>query len=192
MVLGAYNSPDIDVELQILSEIKDLTNRGYNITKEHVKGHQDTTMTVDKLSKEARLNVQADELATNALKTQAHGIYCELTANPVSLWIDNEPITSKMKTCVRTAHLAKPLLEYLGKKLEVSQTTLDCVWWTVHGKAIKVLPAKDRMRIQKFIHKRWATNHREAKYYNHRQPACSVCGAQDEDEDHILRCTSAS
>jgi hypothetical protein len=76
-------------------------------------------------SKEARRNVQADKLATNALKSQVHGIYCELTANPVSLCIYKEPITSKVKTCVRTAHLATPLLEYLGKKLEINQTTLD-------------------------------------------------------------------
>jgi hypothetical protein len=94
----AYSLPDIDVEHQILSEIKDLTNRGYNVKMEHVKGHQDATTPVDQLSKEARLNVQADELATNALKSQVHGIYCELTAFPVSLWIDNDPITSKVKT----------------------------------------------------------------------------------------------
>jgi hypothetical protein len=48
------------------------------------------------------------------------------------------------------------------------------------------------MRIQTFIHKRWATNHREAMYYNHLEPSCSVCDDQDEDENHILRCTSDS
>jgi hypothetical protein len=190
MTLGAYNSPDIDVELQLLFEIKDLTARGYTVKMEHVKGHQDATTPIDQLSKEARLNVRADELATDALKSQVHGIYCELTANPVSLWIDNQPITSKVKTCVRTAHLSKPLLTHLMTKLDVDQQTLDCIWWTVHGKAIKVLPSRDRMRIQKFIHKRWATNHREAKYYKHMRPACSVCDNLDEDEDHILRCTS--
>jgi hypothetical protein len=190
MVLGAYNAPDIDVELQVLSEIGDLSSRGFKVQMEHVKGHQDATTPINQLSNEAKLNVRADALATDALKSQVHGIYCELPANPVSLWIDNQPITSKVKTCVRTAHLSKPLQEHLMKKLGVNQQTLDCIWWTVHGKAIKALPSKDRMRIQKFIHKRWATNHREAKYYNHRQPACSVCDNQDEDEDHILRCTS--
>jgi hypothetical protein len=192
MVLGAYNSPDIDVELQLLSEIKYLTNQEYIVTMKHVKGHQDAIIPINQLSKEARLNVRADHLAKDALKSHVHGIYCELPANPVSLWIDNQPITSRVKTCVRTAHLSKPLLEHLMKKLAVNQQTLDCIWWTVHGNALKVLPSRDRMRIQKFIHKRWATNHREAKYYSHRKPACSVCDNQDEDEDHILRCPADS
>jgi hypothetical protein len=192
MVLGAYNSPDIDVELQLLFEMKDVTNRGYKIHMEHLKGHQDTTTPINQLSKEARLNVRADLLATEALKSQAHGKYCELPANPVSLWIDNHPITSKMKTCVRTAHLSIPLLAHLMTKLEVDQQTLDCIWWRVHGDAVKALPSKDRMRIQKFIHKKWATNHREAKYHNHLKPCCSSCDDQDEDEDHILRCTSGN
>jgi hypothetical protein len=95
---------------------------------EHIKGHQDLTMPIDQLSKKARLNVRADELATDGLKSQVHGIYCELTANPDSLWINNEPITSKVKTCVRTAHLSKPLLAHLMKKLDVNQQTLDCTW----------------------------------------------------------------
>jgi hypothetical protein len=192
MVLGAYNSPDIDVELQLLSEIQDLTSQGYIVTMQHVKGHQDTTTPINQLSKEARLNVRADALATEALKSHVHGIYCELTANAATLWIDNQPITSKVKTCVRTAHLSKPLLTHLMQKLAVNQQTLDHIWWDVHGKAIKVLPSRDRMRIQKFIHKRWATNHREAKYYNHRTSVCSVCDHQDEDEDHILRCHADS
>jgi hypothetical protein len=178
------------VELQILSELRDLTSRGYKVHIEHVKGHQDATTPIDQLSIEARLNVQAEELATDALKSQVHGMYCELPANQVSLWIDNQPITSKVKTCVRTAHLSQPLLAHLLKKLDVNEQTKDCIWWTVHGKAIKALPRKDRLSIQKFIHKRWAINHREAKYHNHWQPAGSVCDNQDEDEDHILRCTS--
>jgi hypothetical protein len=47
MVLGAYNSPDIDVELQLLSEIKDFIDRGYNVKMEHMKGHQDATTPID-------------------------------------------------------------------------------------------------------------------------------------------------
>jgi hypothetical protein len=84
-------------------EVQDLTKRGYNVKLKHVKGHQDTTTAVDQLSKESRLNVQADKIATNALKSKGNGIYCEFTANPVSLWVDNEPITSKVKTFVRKA-----------------------------------------------------------------------------------------
>jgi hypothetical protein len=142
MVLGAYISPDIDAYLQVLSKIKDLTSRGYKVHMVHVKGHQDATTPIDQLSNEARLNIRADELATDALKSQVHGIYCELPANPVSLWIDIEPITTQVNTCVRTVHLYKPLLALLMKKLEVNQQTLDCIWLTVQGKEIKALPIK--------------------------------------------------
>jgi hypothetical protein len=88
---------------------------------EHVKGHQDATKPIDQLSNEAGLNVQAEDLATDSLKTQVHGLYCELPANPVSILIYNQPITSKVKMCVRTAYLSKPLLAHLMKKLEVNQ-----------------------------------------------------------------------
>jgi hypothetical protein len=46
----------------------------------------------------------------------------------------------------------------------------------------------DRVRIQKFIFNRWATNHRAAMYSPHANSQCAACLDPDETAEHILKC----
>lgn len=57
---------DMDIELQILEELKNLQALGYNVAPiQHVKSHQDDKNDFDTLSRPAQLNVLADRLATS-------------------------------------------------------------------------------------------------------------------------------
>jgi hypothetical protein len=51
-------------------------------------------------------------------------------------------------------------------------------------------PDSDKLRIKKFVNNRWATRHRDQKYY--KRPTgtshCLQCKLHSETEDHILRC----
>jgi hypothetical protein len=67
----------------------------------------------------------------------------------------------------------------------------DQIWWSVHGKALKLLSNNDRMRLQKFIHDNLPTNSRQHKYDEHIEDKCAACHLNGENNDHVLKCHSA-
>jgi hypothetical protein len=66
--------------------------------------------------------------------------------------------------------------------------TPGLIWWSVHDLAIQKLGHLDRIKIQKFIHDQWPTNHRESRYKENIDDQCSACEQEGENEDHIIRC----
>jgi hypothetical protein len=186
MTLKEFTAPDVDVELQILQEISLMKEQTINITFHHVKGHQDSTKPMEELSTEAKLNIEADRLASLPLKQVPQASYQDFCANHVSLFVDSEPVTAKIKTILRTSHLKAPLKRHLQKQYKWSDNTINNIWWSAHGKAIKNLSFKDRLIVQKFIHNYLPTNHRESKYHEHIEDRCAECGESNEDENHIF------
>lgn len=57
--LKSMMSADMDIELQVLTELKELEDKGYKIPPfHHVKAHQDKKKQYSELSREAQLNVE--------------------------------------------------------------------------------------------------------------------------------------
>ena len=190
MELRDFGASDIDLELQILSEIRDLRLLGFQISINHVKGHQDRSIPLIDLPWEAQLNIEADALATSSYTKTSKSTYKPFPANPVVLTVGTMNVTSKQRSVMHSAYLSQPLRSYMKYEYKWSNYTLSNMWWTTHGKAIAALSHNDRIRIQKFIFNRWATNNRQSKYFSHITPNCSTCSHSLEDEDHIIRCLS--
>jgi hypothetical protein len=185
--VGYYNSPDIDVELQIRQEIQKLRYHQVEILLLYVKGHQDQDPG-HKLNIAASLNVEADHLARSAYHAQQKAEYFPFPANFASLSINSEAITAKVKTCLRTAYLSIDLQTHMMKQFGWERKTVDTIWWSVHDLAVQQLSHLDRIKIQKFIHDLWPSNHREARYRENIIDQCHSCHQEGENEDHIIRC----
>ena len=192
MSLRDHGAPDIDIELQILSELRALRLLGFRISVSHVKGHQDRTTLFQNLPREAQLNVEADTLATESFDSTDKSVYQPFPANNTALKIGDTFITSKQRETLHSSHLSQALRAHMVHQFDWSEGLPSQIWWSIHGKAIQLLSHNDRMRIQKFIFNRWATNSRQAKYFSHILPVCSTCSHSTENEDHILRCLSPS
>jgi hypothetical protein len=186
--IKSYYGPDVDVISQIIQIIAALSLKHIQVVIEHVKGHQDNTASTIPLSRPASLNVEADRLAGLHLELPIPDYY-DFDANPVTLRVNGDVITSKYKYILRNCYLTQGLREYMVHKYDWSQDIPDKIWWKCNEKALDQLHINDRARIQKFLFNRWATNHREALYYAHAQAACSACQEPDETADHILRCS---
>lgn len=86
------------------------------------------------------MNVEADELAASMSKNDFYNIpYSPFPAVKAQLYINQEPITSKYKECLRTAFLTQDLREYYGKKFEWDSEVLDQINWKAFGTAIRNL-----------------------------------------------------
>lgn len=190
--LKDMTSADIDVELQILQELRELEDKGYKIPVfHHVKAHQDRKIAYAELSREAQLNVDADRLASKFPETDfIRQVYSPPTAVQVSLVIGTKVITSKYKECLRHAMHAPALQDYIQKKWDWSDTTFHDVWWKAHETALKRLSHSDGQKIQKFNYNHLPTNRRLSKFHLHITNMCPCCNADEELDDHVVWCNS--
>lgn len=172
-------------------ELSDLLEqKGYKIPRfQHAKAHQDKHKSCGELSRDAQLNVQADELATSFQHTDfIRQDYQVPSAVKASLYIKKEAITSKLKECLRHKIHLPELQPYMQKKWDWMDSTVEGIWWSAHGSALKTLSHLDRQIIQKFNYSHLPTNHCLNKLQQpHIEPYCSTCpNVAENDDDHIV------
>ncbi|KAG7348858.1 hypothetical protein IV203_011455 [Nitzschia inconspicua] len=80
-------------------------------TFHHIRGHQDTQVALDKLSRPAKLNVQADKLAGNYQRLSSH-------KNIPAPMIDG---THKHRKHIRDHRRTKKLKTYIKQKTQMSE-----------------------------------------------------------------------
>jgi hypothetical protein len=183
-----YLLTDSDVEIQILWSVKELETSGIKVKFAHVKGHQDNNTEFTNLSRPAQLNVLADRLASKRLLNKTICPYYHLPASQIMLFIKGTAITAGYKYFIRNAYLTPNLRAYMIKKFKWSPTIPDKIWWQPHGMAVKSLGNPMLTRIQKWIFYHLPTNQRSFIIHKHGTATCPVCGIEDEDDDHVIRC----
>lgn len=193
VALSEMLATDIDLEIQILQEIKLLRATGLGITPIlHVKAHQDNKTPFHSLSREAQLNTKADSLAAQVSSDQLVSIqYSVPTAVPATLYINDIPITSKVQESLRDAYNSQALRTYMQNKYGWKDSVIDDIWWEGNNRALKRLSHADRQTIQKFNFHHLPTLRRECLKNRDIPEQCPHCGINAiETDDHILLCTS--
>jgi hypothetical protein len=168
------------------------TQLGVHFTFLHVKSHQDDDGPVAGLTLEARLNVQADTLATAAL-------FDAPTVPKVALFptaqcqliIDGKSITRKIPQAIRHQAGLNDIQTYLMERNNWSEDTFSEVDWEAHGKAHSH-HREQRCYLIKLCHRHLPTGqtlHRRDDKYPAR---CPGCGNSDESHDHFIGCAAVS
>ena len=98
-----YLRAEADVLVQIQHELSIVISVNFCFTIDHVKGHQDDTLTYNELSRQAQLNVKADASAAKYLRNGKALSYDEMYSSPTSLYINDETITRDYKHQIRAA-----------------------------------------------------------------------------------------
>jgi hypothetical protein len=188
--LRNYYSPDFDVVDRIIQIRKKLTklNNNLELQIKHVKGHQN--MNDPKLTYQAKLNIQADKLATKSLNSKPNKKKIpEVYLAEATLTINNKQVTSQHSKIMRRIYHSIDIRKYLETANKWKGDTIDTIWWSAHYKAINRLNFGKRRIIQKFIHNRLPTNQRQHKYYVYKDASCKMCHQTTETQSHILQCT---
>jgi hypothetical protein len=95
---------DIDLELQIHSELSSIQSKGISIKIQHVKGHQDDNQAYHELSRATQLNVKADALASEAHIDIPSPKYYEMPTTVAHLLLDGVHITADLAGQLREAY----------------------------------------------------------------------------------------
>ena len=108
------------------------------------------------------------------------------------LGIGIDIITANYAKIVKRQYHNKAATVYMRIKYSWSEPTFQSIWWSSHASVLKKQYSCDRIRLQKFIHNRLSTKKRDKYNYPFKSNKCSRCFTQIEDENHILRCKTAS
>ena len=178
--------PNSDIHMQI-EHLLQASNFNYTIT--HVKGHQKLT---PKSSYESRLNIKADELATEAQAkqklrktTEAHILYPAAIAH---LTIQKQLITKKLyKTILHTCSTPE-IEQHMIIRNEWTTNILHEIFWEPLKKTLTTLPMTQHLFVARFMHQRLPC---KGEHFIHLpNKLCPCCKKEEESQLHFEQCTS--
>ena len=178
---------DYDVQMQIMDTIREMD---IVIPTSHVKGHQDSKK---HLSYEARLNIQADLLATRAWQRHFTGHkHVHYPASQCSFYINNQVITRAYRKTMRRAYASHHTSTYLHEKYKWDDAQCESVDWYSHGSSIGCLPHNILRFTQRFIIN-WLPRNKTL-FDRNSSPTnlCQTCKSEVETERHFLWCEKNS
>ena len=189
-------SSEWDILTTIRQTIQLLASHGTKVFFEHIKSHQDEHTKYDNLSPDARLNVDADRIATSYQET----CYLDrrnvpiLPAAQAQLHLhqrDGFPggtVTHNFKSAIRFADTAPTLRQHIVLRNKWTPEVFDeMVDWEAHSQALSRNQQK-RVHLIKLVHDILPTNHITHHYIQGREPNCPSCSCEREDRDHVYQC----
>jgi hypothetical protein len=165
----------------------------------HVKGHQDAGNTNRRLPLLARLNVQADKLATSFQRHTHHrgdavpcigGNYAQLHATPPHIkshedLVNTVTITRKIRNTLRSFYGTRRIREHVQRKMKWSMNSVD---WESLGTSISK-SSEMKTFVTKLHHDLLPTGRRVHRYQAYYEKSCPSCRHEDEDQAHLFHCT---
>ena len=181
-----YVGADIDVLLTILQ-----LDLPFRYGSDHVKGHQDDHAMADELTREAQLNVRADQLATAALVTQLGSdkpaAYLPLPGCNAFLIHRSTYITSRLKQTLQNEIPEKEFRQCVRGRFKWDQDAFDSVDWTAFSQAYRKLTPDMKVFVTKLLF-RWlpvGTRMQRQKEWSSNQ--CYLCSLP-ETVEHLHQC----
>ncbi len=183
----------------ILLHIQWLWNQMPPGTKQEVlrvKAHQDDQLLLDNLPLNARLNVAADQLATQ-YGTDARSTTQRSRPNPlafhatkVHLMVNGQRITGMYKEVMRFHIHGTRLRSFLQSSWQTWKS--DAVWETVDmdgiSRAFKQLPTTKRHNISKMLYGWMNMGHQRIKINTLAKSNCPHCHLENETQEHVITC----
>ena len=177
----------------VIIAIEDIRAKVPFMRQAHVKGHQDRNAEPELLSLPARLNIRADELATEALDEQRNHrppTFIPLPQCRAYLLHDREFVCGGEPMILREFYSECELEKYQMAKHKWDVSTYVSINWEAFGKAIKSVTSAQRVFIIKYCH-RWLPTCQRTKEYGQDMRElghCHLCHEED-DDDHFLQCS---
>jgi hypothetical protein len=161
-----------------------------------VKGHQDNLTSYDHLPISARLNIDADYLATRyrqrgRLKSSEkvpheNSQQCSIEVNGVRL-------TGQYDECIRYHVNGYHLRQYMQERNVWNDSTWEEIDFDLFGKHFKRLSPSRQVFHMKVIHNQLPLGERRYRQSNVQDEVlrqCPCCQSEHETQDHFLRCSS--
>lgn len=139
----------------------------------------------------ARLNVRADELATQGLRLQ-DTTDIKIPGLAAKIYIQKKLVSSYISKTLHYTYHSIQIREYMIQKYKWSEKIVDNIWWEIHGKQMQTLSPQQQTIIHKYIHNKLPCNKNQNRYYQYCSDKCYVCEKEIECQIHVLRCKECS
>ena len=175
--------PDSDL-LSIITSCRRQLGRPFK--PQWVRAHQDISIAYDKLPLAARLNIDADFLAT---RYRQHGRLRGIASidhrseQQVSIYINGVPITSQYDECIRFHVNGYHYRNYVQQTNNWDNSTWEAIDFYTFGRHLKRLPPSHRGQHFKFVHDQLPLGdrrYREATIKDATLKLCPCCREEDE------------
>ena len=184
-------------DVDFITAIKELhtTLGGRKLKTTWIKGHQDEDKTYDELSSDAKLNVDADRLASEHYWS-GHGIRpspqtMHLAEYRITIAINGVIYPTRIDEQIRYHINGSYLKEYLQRHHGWSERTWKTIDIAAFGRHFKSLAGNKRVHHMKFIHNIQPIGVNKTKVHRSTDETlsqCPCCKAQEETQFHMLHC----
>jgi len=179
---------NLDVILEIQEERKKLKSSLHLV---HVKAHQDNEIRYEDLPLPARLNVDMDKLAEKQYEKPIQEHYVKMTHLPAQAISFSTPwyrLTNDMEQELISHRRDTPGEAEALSSWEVDPTDSKNIDWIAIEGAMKTWTKYQRGTPVKCVHELWDTTKRKKDWGQIKCGKCPLCGQEDEDAPHVLRC----
>jgi hypothetical protein len=176
------HEPDIDVTNMVHKNL-----HGIEAQFLHIKSHQDRQRKSETLSFPARLNIRADQLATDQQELMKQP-ETTVTTNFHHLVIENHFITRESQKWLLDYASRIPIQQYYHDKYGWSSKTFHSIDWDLQHKVLRRYGVNDQRRILKFVHGWLPTNNRLFREQRQQTQRCPLCHYIKEDAVHLFHC----
>jgi hypothetical protein len=108
---------------------------------------------------------------------------------PATLWHDTNEISTNHETTLRHAATTPALHQYMSHKYNWSDSTIACIDWNIHGKALQSLTPTRRKTMTKLIHEWLPVNGHPGRGHILTNQQCMTCKRETETQIHFLQCS---
>lgn len=187
--------PKVPEDHDYMTAIRELSQAlGRRIHSQWIKGHQDDRTPYEKLSREAKLNVDVDHLATMhqaGKKLLPKEATPHLQEQRVSVIINGQRYPSQVSAQIRFHINGSNLKHYLTNKWGWSEATWKKIDIHNFGTHFRRLTTEEKVQHMKYIHDLQAIGRRKgqiSKTVDGPVTKCPCCRATAETQFHLLHC----
>lgn len=183
--------PDVDILSIIWKYYKEL---GKKIRITWIKAHQDDHAALEKLSSSAKLNIMADQLATQYRRSGRHKSSETLDHQPgqkISISINGRKLTSQYDSSLRFHVNGYHLRQYIQTRRKWDDLTWDSVDFQLFELHFRRLRPSRQIAHMKFVHDQQPLGVRRYQQATIKDPVlslCPCCHATKEDQRHLVCC----
>lgn len=190
----AFPNTTLEADWDIRNEIKATIKLiGRPTSFLHVKGHQDSGRAVATLDLPAQMNVEADH-AANSFRSDypTHRPRVpRLGHNSAQLHINGRTINGQYRMEMRLAKSESPLLEYIQRKYSWTDSQMALIDWKAMTQALNRRRDKE-VPLVKLLAEITPTATITKRYGCSTSSKCPRCKTDDENIDHVIRCSDAA